>query len=165
MCEHNGNDGESIVKSYPNRSQTSKDVSKKEGKIQKWNADVHFLNKTSVESIQIEDNKTTRSCHANSNVWTKHKPVKKLYRYKRHILEVQGNDSHVEILLPQGVQLSSLASIDVSADDVGHALQFLEFCEAFRQVNATLTYFGTLLIMEPRIEPGNPVLIECWFIW
>lgn len=162
MCVHNGNDGVSTVKSYPNRSQTSKDVSKKEGKIQKWNADVHFLNKTSVESIKIEDNETTRSCHANSNgCKTKHKPVKKLYRYKRNTLEVQGNDSHVEILLPQGVQLSSVASIDVSADDVGHALQFLEFCEAFGQVNVTLIYFGTLLIVEPRIEPGNPVLIEC----
>ena len=167
MCEHNGDDGASTVKTCPRKSRISKEVSKKECKIHKRvqlnksDADVHFPNKTSVESIKIEDNEGTASCHASINGRkTKHKSVKNLYKCKRNTPEVQDKDSHVEILLPQGIQLSSVASIDMLTEDVGHALQFLEFCEAFGQVNATLIYFSTFHIMEPRIEPRNPVLIE-----
>ncbi|XP_034673663.1 uncharacterized protein LOC117904943 isoform X2 [Vitis riparia] len=128
-------------KSCPNKPRISKEVSKKEGKIHKrvqfnkLNADMGFPNKTSAESIEIEDNEATAPSYANiDGRKTKHKPVKKSYRCKRNTLEVQGKDSHVEILLPQGTQLSSVASIDMLAEDVGHALQFLEFCEAFGQV-------------------------------
>lgn len=43
-------------------------------------------------------------------------------------------DSAVEVPLPQGIELTNLANIDMPAEDIGHALQLLEFCEAFGQV-------------------------------
>ncbi|KAG5522620.1 hypothetical protein RHGRI_034690 [Rhododendron griersonianum] len=36
--------------------------------------------------------------------------------------------------LPQGIELSNVAQIDLPAEDIGHALQFLEFCVAFAKV-------------------------------
>ncbi|KAI8528706.1 hypothetical protein RHMOL_Rhmol12G0168500 [Rhododendron molle] len=36
--------------------------------------------------------------------------------------------------LPRGIELSNVAQIDLPAEDIGHALQFLEFCAAFAKV-------------------------------
>ncbi|XP_058193749.1 uncharacterized protein LOC131310632 isoform X2 [Rhododendron vialii] len=36
--------------------------------------------------------------------------------------------------LPQGIELSNVAQIDLPAEGIGHALQFLEFCAAFAKV-------------------------------
>ncbi|KAJ4961799.1 hypothetical protein NE237_021709 [Protea cynaroides] len=44
------------------------------------------------------------------------------------------DNSNVDIQLPQGADLTTVAGIDVAAEDVGHALQFLEFCAAFGKV-------------------------------
>ncbi|KAL3637817.1 hypothetical protein CASFOL_018265 [Castilleja foliolosa] len=43
-------------------------------------------------------------------------------------------DSHVKILLPTGIEMDSVAGIDVSTKDVGNVLQFLEFCAVFGKI-------------------------------
>ncbi|XVF71665.1 hypothetical protein PTKIN_Ptkin12aG0057900 [Pterospermum kingtungense] len=40
----------------------------------------------------------------------------------------------IDIQLPQGTSLISVAGVDLPPKDVGHALQFLEFCAAFGEV-------------------------------
>lgn len=44
------------------------------------------------------------------------------------------NDSVVNHPLPQGVELINIVGIALPPEDAGHALQFLEFCNAFEQV-------------------------------
>ncbi|XP_042029648.1 uncharacterized protein LOC121776540 isoform X3 [Salvia splendens] len=39
-----------------------------------------------------------------------------------------------EVVLPVGTDLSSVAGIDVPAEDVGHALEFVEFCYVFGEI-------------------------------
>lgn len=41
---------------------------------------------------------------------------------------------NLEVPLPQGINLTKVANLDFPTEDVGHALQFLEFCEAFGEV-------------------------------
>lgn len=49
---------------------------------------------------------------------------------------IKTNDTvHKEIMLPLGTDLTSVAGIDVPADDVGNALEFLEFCSVFKKVS------------------------------
>ncbi|OMO80117.1 hypothetical protein CCACVL1_13152 [Corchorus capsularis] len=40
----------------------------------------------------------------------------------------------VDVLLPQGTSLITVAGVDLPPEDVGHALQFIEFCAAFGEV-------------------------------
>lgn len=52
----------------------------------------------------------------------------------KEVLKPQNEDFHVEIPLPKGSDLLSVAGIDVCAEDVGEALQFLEFCAVFAKI-------------------------------
>ena len=45
------------------------------------------------------------------------------------------------IPLPQGTELTTVAGIDLPLDDVGHALQFLEFCAAFEEARTGFSFF------------------------
>ncbi|XP_073018598.1 uncharacterized protein [Primulina eburnea] len=52
----------------------------------------------------------------------------------KDVLKPQNEDFHIEIPLPMGSDLLSVAGIDVCAEDVGEALQFLEFCAVFAKI-------------------------------
>lgn len=43
-------------------------------------------------------------------------------------------DQNVEIELPQGTELTNIAGVDMPSGDIGHALQLVEFCETFGEV-------------------------------
>lgn len=47
------------------------------------------------------------------------------------ILKHHNADLQAEIPLPVGIDLKSMAGVDVQREDVGNALQFLEFCAVF----------------------------------
>lgn len=53
---------------------------------------------------------------------------------EKNMIEETSKDHNVEIQLPQGTELFNLAGIDTPSEDIGHALQLLEFCEAFGEV-------------------------------
>ncbi|KAI3462522.1 hypothetical protein Pfo_019185 [Paulownia fortunei] len=50
------------------------------------------------------------------------------------VLKHQNADFHADIPLPLGIELNSVAGIDVRTEDVGNALQFLEFCAVFGKI-------------------------------
>ncbi|CAI9113628.1 OLC1v1014263C1 [Oldenlandia corymbosa var. corymbosa] len=53
---------------------------------------------------------------------------------EKAVPDLQVKVSNVEIPLPRATELTQVANLDFASEDVGNALQFLEFCEAFGQV-------------------------------
>ncbi|XP_052197578.1 uncharacterized protein LOC127804687 isoform X2 [Diospyros lotus] len=53
------------------------------------------------------------------------------YKGQTKDLELLNKDIDANITLPEGTELTSVAGIDLPPEDVGHALEFLEFCSAF----------------------------------
>ena len=50
--------------------------------------------------------------------------------------ELQSKQIEDDIPLPSGTCLTTVAGIQLPHEDVGHALQFFEFCAAFSEVHA-----------------------------
>ncbi|XWS37674.1 hypothetical protein CRYUN_Cryun19dG0065400 [Craigia yunnanensis] len=70
----------------------------------------------------------------NADPLAKSRPATKSPNHKKKNVKVKSKASDAEILLPQGILLNCIAGTDLPVEDVGHALQFLEFCEAFGEV-------------------------------
>ncbi|KAK6261297.1 hypothetical protein QUC31_007113 [Theobroma cacao] len=93
------------------------------------------------DAIQLIDMMLHKKCdHGedevlnNADPVAKNKPTSKSPNRKKKNVKVKSKTSDAEILLPQGISLNSIAAIDLPVEDIGHALQFLEFCEAFGKV-------------------------------
>ncbi|XAR51278.1 hypothetical protein NMG60_11005869 [Bertholletia excelsa] len=86
-----------------------------------------------VRNSMIEANEANMT-KITTNDESEGKQVNRFYKHQKKTAEIQRKVSEVEIPLPQGFELTSVANIDLPAEDVGHALQFLEFCEAFGEV-------------------------------
>ncbi|KAH7851125.1 hypothetical protein Vadar_007631 [Vaccinium darrowii] len=56
------------------------------------------------------------------------------YKVEADAIKLLNNDIDVDIPLPQGVEIATVAEVDLPAEDVGYALQFLEFCTAFKEI-------------------------------
>lgn len=54
-------------------------------------------------------------------------------RKKKKMRRMEPNDLE-EISLPRGTELINVVGINLPQEDVGHALQFLEFCSAFKEI-------------------------------
>ncbi|KAG5537548.1 hypothetical protein RHGRI_024866 [Rhododendron griersonianum] len=54
-------------------------------------------------------------------------------------MKLQSKDIDADIPLPQGTELTTVAGIELPPEDVGHALQFLEFCAAFKEAKLSPT--------------------------
>lgn len=52
----------------------------------------------------------------------------------RHSMKHEDQSGHLDVTLPQGSQLTKVAGVDLSPEDVGNALQFLEFCATFGEI-------------------------------
>ncbi|CAA0829265.1 Zinc-finger domain of monoamine-oxidase A repressor R1 protein [Striga hermonthica] len=52
----------------------------------------------------------------------------------KKVREIQKGDWRVNIHFPLGIELNSVAGIDIQTEDVGSALQFLEFCAVFGKI-------------------------------
>lgn len=55
-------------------------------------------------------------------------------RKQKRMKQENDVDIYAKIPLPQGTELASVAGIELAPEDVGHALQFLEFCAAFGEI-------------------------------
>ncbi|KAL3529323.1 hypothetical protein ACH5RR_008645 [Cinchona calisaya] len=62
------------------------------------------------------------------------KTVEDVQLSRKAAADVDVKVSNADIPLPQAAKLTKVANLDFDAEDIGHALQFLEFCEAFGQV-------------------------------
>ncbi|XP_021292531.1 uncharacterized protein LOC110422844 isoform X2 [Herrania umbratica] len=126
-----GNYGDfSTQKISPKKYQISREASYKGEVICKGN-----------DAIQLLDTMLHKKCdHGedeelnNADPVAKNKPTSKSPNRKKKNVKVKSKTSDAEILLPQGISLNSIAAIDLPVEDIGHALQFLEFCEAFGKV-------------------------------
>ncbi|KAF9610519.1 hypothetical protein IFM89_022799 [Coptis chinensis] len=74
--------------------------------------------------------------------------------------EIQNTNIGADIPLPQGIDLKHLAGIDLPAEDVGHALQFLEFCTAFGQDSGE--EYCSLLISSRDFYLDKKLLGNSW---
>lgn len=84
---------------------------------------LYFLLKRK-SGVKSEDSGGSNGCR-NDNSSGKLQPVIKPCRDKKLDIDVQ---------LPQGSSLITVSGIDLPPKDVGHVLQFLEFCAAFGMV-------------------------------
>ncbi|CAL5370803.1 unnamed protein product [Camellia sinensis] len=55
-------------------------------------------------------------------------------RVQTNAAKVQNKDIDADISLPLGTELTTVAGLDLPPEDVGHALQFFEFCAAFEEI-------------------------------
>ncbi|XP_031255873.1 uncharacterized protein LOC116113852 isoform X2 [Pistacia vera] len=67
----------------------------------------------------------------NGNAGPKVKTVFDSRNIKKSATELQNQKFAADIQLPKGASLTTVAGIELDSEDVGHALQFLEFCAAF----------------------------------
>ncbi|XP_031255872.1 uncharacterized protein LOC116113852 isoform X1 [Pistacia vera] len=70
----------------------------------------------------------------NGNAGPKVKTVFDSRNIKKSATELQNQKFAADIQLPKGASLTTVAGIELDSEDVGHALQFLEFCAAFGKV-------------------------------
>ncbi|XP_021905575.1 uncharacterized protein LOC110820426 isoform X2 [Carica papaya] len=106
------------------------------GQSVKMNTDLKILERSSGKSIKngFGENEMANSVDVDHAV-TRCKQVEESHYYKiKSICKFKSKVSDIDIPRPEGILLKSVASIDLCPEDVGHALQFLEFCEAFGQV-------------------------------
>ena len=138
----------------------SEDISKKEVQIngkassvlsKKKNSKTWVSNNVSVSPIKSEDKdaKTQQDAgmpNALKNENARAKPKK--VRMPWCTMNLENTELDADIPMPQGASLASIADIELPPEDVGHALQFLEFCASFGKVNLTLV----LLTIRPKLN-------------
>ncbi|THG18584.1 hypothetical protein TEA_019138 [Camellia sinensis var. sinensis] len=101
------------------------------GQLKIVKSDKEGTKKNHASSITIVDNEAKMT---NNKGAYKNKQVNGFHTCQKRNAEVRGKGSDVEFPVPQGIELTNVANIDLPAEDIGHALQFLEFCEAFAKV-------------------------------
>ncbi|MBA0744576.1 hypothetical protein Gogos_007191 [Gossypium gossypioides] len=94
-----------------------------------------------ITAIQLIDMQVPMKCdHGedevlnNADPVVKNKPICRSPNLKKKNVKAKNKASDAEIVLPQGTSLNHINGIDLPVKDVGHALQFLEFCEVFGEV-------------------------------
>ncbi|GMH30600.1 hypothetical protein Nepgr_032443 [Nepenthes gracilis] len=92
-------------------------------KVKEGDCAIHDGDSKDVSEIKKED-----KCHIDAEAI--HWKLKK----DTDMMKCEDNGIHVIIKLPQGTELTSVAEIDFPHEDVGNALQFLEFCATFGEV-------------------------------
>ncbi|GFY86808.1 zinc-finger domain of monoamine-oxidase A repressor R1 protein [Actinidia rufa] len=73
---------------------------------------------------------------------------------------MKGKDTSIP--LPQGTELTTVAGIDLPLDDVGHALQFLEFCAAFEEARTGFSFFVMFVV---RVRDVRVLIMEIGKGW
>ncbi|XP_039046535.1 uncharacterized protein LOC120186728 [Hibiscus syriacus] len=131
FCMSEGNDADfSTQKATPKKSRISKKVL--------YEGEVILDRNTAIQLIEM---KVPKKCDQgedemlnNAAPIEKNKTINKFPSPKKKSVEVKSEASDDDIILPQGTLLNCVGGIGLPAEDVGHALQFLEFCEAFGEV-------------------------------
>ncbi|KAE9467794.1 hypothetical protein C3L33_00341, partial [Rhododendron williamsianum] len=74
-------------------------------------------------------------------------------------MKLQSKDIDADIPLPQGTELTTVAGIELPPEDVGHALQFLEFCAAFKEANHVLITLNSSQAEILALKEGEPAYV------
>ncbi|KAH9675834.1 DDT domain-containing protein [Citrus sinensis] len=125
----NGDDGVSLRMKSPKKPKVSEEISEKE-KF-KVSEEVSRIDKPKEEGEKNEDGLgnlggvKALNCVKNAGVGSNLEAVSEFRGVNKCITEVP---------LPQSATLTTVAGAEIPPEDVGHALQFLEFCAAFGKV-------------------------------
>ena len=95
--------------------------------------------------------KSSKDDKAPAKIMAKPQGVKKCATSLDHVA------TEVDIPLPKGSVLTTVWGIELSHEDIGHALQFLEFCAAFGKVIYTC-------IFHLKVQPPNVLFKICSLI-
>lgn len=71
----------------------------------------------------------------NENARDKPKKVRLSSKVRKCTMGLENTEFDADIALPQGANIATVAEIELPPEDVGNALQFLEFCASFGKVN------------------------------
>ncbi|KAK2663595.1 hypothetical protein Ddye_002169 [Dipteronia dyeriana] len=142
VTAENKDDKSLTLDTSPRKRRISEQTLRGKEKMYRRDYGGRLIGKESDIKIPKKDSQVYSSNHSETEVPSnvniddtvgKHKPLAGSHDCdKNNITEVKSTD--VEIPLPCGIILNSVAAIDMPAEDVGHAFQFLEFCEAFGQI-------------------------------
>jgi hypothetical protein len=95
-----------------------------------------------------KDGKTQKDRVSNAvekdNSRAKPKKVPVSCKVKKCSINLENKVFEADIPLPQGSSLMNVADVDLPPEDVGHALQLLEFCTSFGKVTLTLVLLKTI---------------------
>lgn len=137
ICNSNG-DSDVSLRVKGQKKQVSEEISKKEK--HKVSEELSMVKKAK-KKVKTNENGGTNPGNEriidgvkNENTGSNLKPVFDAFKVKKYTAELQKKELAAEVLLPQGARLTTVAGIEISPVDVGHALQFLEFCAAFGEV-------------------------------
>ena len=138
------NDDAHPKKSSPKKPKVS-EVSKKEAKTNgKDNGVISKKNNSKIrvskDKKEEKDGRTQKDGGASSAVGNDKarvnpKKVPVSCKVDNCTIILENKEYEVDIPLPQGASLMTVADIDLPPEDVGHALQFLEFCASFGKVS------------------------------
>jgi hypothetical protein len=145
MCNGSRDEG-----ADPNRSSLikpigSEEISKKEVQINGKDSSV-----LSKKDAKTQQDAGMSNALKNENARAKPKKV----RMPWCTMNIENTEFDADIPMPQGASLASIADVELHPEDVGHALQFLEFCASFGKVNLTL------VLLRPKLKSVN-LLIDC----
>jgi hypothetical protein len=145
MCNGSRDEG-----ADPNRSSLikpigSEEISKKEVQINGKDSSV-----LSKKDAKTQQDAGMSNALKNENARAKPKKV----RMPWCTMNIENTEFDADIPMPQGASLASIADIELHPEDVGHALQFLEFCASFGKVNLNL------VLLRPKLKSVN-LLIDC----
>lgn len=145
----------------PKKPKISENISKKEVKkngkdrgcvAEKKNSKTQDSKSFSLNSVEEEGNDgANRKDAGDSNdvkkndAGVKLKPPIKSRKVKRCTMELQNIEFDADIQLPKGTCLTAIAGVELLPEEVGDALQFLEFCAAFGEVCLNLVPFTNWL--------------------
>ena len=144
--DHNVDNGSCLKKSNQKWMCISNKLSDNEAKtgqedddiLQGKSSETGSSEKVFSDSIEIAENEegditACQNMEGLDNAGDKHYTVVKARKVK-NILKFQNRALHVDVPLPQGTRLTAATGIELLPEDVGDALQFLEFCAAFGKV-------------------------------
>ena len=83
--------------------------------------------------------------------------VHSVKRPKGNLRRIESTDAlKDEIVVPRGTLVTCIAGIKLQSEDVGAAIQFLEFCRSFGKVIMEIKYYVLFIIsccIEPLMHP------------
>ncbi len=95
---------------------------------------------------EIKEEKDAETQNDNARAQPKEVPVST--KVRKGTMNLEDKEFEADIPSPQGASLMTVADIDLSPEDVEHALQFLEFCASFGKVSLT----SVLLSIRPKYK-------------
>ena len=167
ICSRSRDDGAQTKESRTKKPKISEEVSLKEFITNGMDNGVLYKKKNlktcvskdiPLSPIKLEEIKEEKDAETqNDNARAQPKEVPVSCKVRKGTMNLEDKEFEADIPSPQGASLMTVADIDLSPDDVEHALQFLEFCASFGKVSLT----SVLLSIRPKYKSFE----SCKILW